>query len=470
MRHPYLKVLIVWLIPVGVALVLAWVFRAWLTLPAPSFELRLPGQDGKPVGLAATRISEWKGNLTPGAGKPAPLSGSWPGFRGSQRDGVSLDPVPLTDHPANGKYPVVWSREVGEGHAGVAIAQGAVYLLDYDRAGQADVVRCLSLTDGREIWAYAYPVPIKRNHGMSRTVPALAGQYVVTLGPKGQLVCLDRETGALQWMRDLPAVYGTTIPPWYAGQCPRIDGDRVIVAPAGTNCLMTALDLATGASIWETPNLAQWAMSHASILLAEVEGVRQYIYPGVGGVAGVAAEDGALLWRTADWKISIATIPTPIQLADGRIFLSGGYNAGSAFLRLTREGKNWNPLLEKRLAPTVFGTDQQTPLAWRGHIYGVRPGGELVCLAPDGTVRWSSGPTIRFGLGPYVLADGRIWALSDTGVLRVIRAAPEQFELLFETRILEGPDAWGPLAVADGFLMARDLTRLVCLDVRESGP
>jgi outer membrane protein assembly factor BamB len=455
------------LIPLGVMIALVWAFQAWLTLPPPSFELRLPGNDGRPSVTAGPRISPWKGTLTPGPGKPAPLSGSWPGFRGLLRDGISSDPVALTEHPATGAYPVVWSREVGEGHAGVAISQGAVYLLDYDRAAQADVVRCLSLADGQEIWSYAYPVPIKRNHGMSRTVPAVAGKYVVTLGPKGHLVCLDRETGALQWMRDLPAVYGTTIPPWYAGQCPRIDGNRVIVAPAGTNCLMTALEVATGATIWETPNPAQWAMSHASILLAEVDGVRQYIYTGVGGVAGVSANDGALMWRTADWKISIATIPTPIQLADGRIFLSGGYNAGSAFLRVTREGEVWIPRLEKRLAPLLFGTDQQTPLTWQGQIYGVRPGGELVCLDLDGTVRWTSGPSNRFGLGPYILADRRIWVLSDTGILRVIRATPDRFELLFETRILDGSDAWGPLALADGFLIARDLTRLVCLQVRK---
>jgi len=184
-------------------------------------------------------------------------------------------------------------------------------------------------------------------------------------------------------------------------------------------------------------------------------------------VAGVSAEDGALLWRTTEWKIGIATIPTPIQLEDGRIFLSGGYNVGSAFLRVTRESGAWTPHLEQRLEPAVFGTDQQTPITWRGQIYGVRPGGEMVCLSPDGTIRWTSGPSLRFGLGPYVLADGKIWALSDSGILRVIRATPERFEMLFETRILEGPDAWGPLAVADGFLLARDLTHLVCLDLRK---
>lgn len=468
MRQPFSNGPIVWLIPLAVMIILAWAFQVWLTLPAPTFDLRLPGKDGRPVAASKAQSAQWKGTLTPGLGKPALLSGTWPGFRGPQRDGISADPVSLADHPSSGAYPVVWSRDVGEGHAGVAISRGAVYLLDYDRSAQADVIRCLSLADGQEIWSYAYPVPIKRNHGMSRTVPAVAERFVVTLGPKGHLVCLDRETGALQWMRDLPALYGTTIPPWYAGQCPRIDGGRVIVAPAGTNCLMTALDLATGATIWEAPNPAQWAMSHASILLAEVEGVRQYIYTGVGGVAGVSAEDGTLLWRTAEWKIGIATIPTPIQLEDGRIFLSGGYNAGSAFLRVTRESAVWNPHLEKRLEPAVFGTDQQTPITWRGQIYGVRPGGELVCLSPDGTIRWTSGPSLRFGLGPYVVADGKIWALSDSGILRVIRATPERFELLFETRILEGPDAWGPLALEDGLLIARDLTHLVCLNLRAS--
>ena len=45
---------------------------------------------------------------------------------------------------------MLWSIELGEGHAGAAVRDGRVFVLDYDRAASADVLRCFSLADGRE--------------------------------------------------------------------------------------------------------------------------------------------------------------------------------------------------------------------------------------------------------------------------------------------------------------------------------
>ena len=64
-----------------------------------------------------------------------------------------------------------WKLELGEGYAGAALWQGSVFVMDYDRDRREEALRCLSLEDGREIWRYAYPNPLKRDHGITRTVP-----------------------------------------------------------------------------------------------------------------------------------------------------------------------------------------------------------------------------------------------------------------------------------------------------------
>ena len=46
----------------------------------------------------------------------------------------------------------------------------------------------------------------------------------------------------------------------------------------------------------------------------EFAGRRMYVYCGKGGVAGVAADNGELLWDTTDWQIGTANVP----LARGR--------------------------------------------------------------------------------------------------------------------------------------------------------
>ena len=119
---------------------------------------------------------------------------------------------------------------------------------------------------------------IKRDHGMSRTVPAVTDKYVVTLGPKGHVTCLDSKTGEFRWMLNLVKEYGTTIPQWYTAQCPLIDDGKAIIAPAGVlsdgtgGVLMMAVDCETGQIVWQTPNPDKWVMTHSSIVPMEFGG------------------------------------------------------------------------------------------------------------------------------------------------------------------------------------------------------
>ena len=80
---------------------------------------------------------------------------------------------------------------------------------------------------------------------------------------------------------------------------------------------------------------------------------------------------------------------------------------------------------------------------------------------------WTSGAGERFGLGPSMIADGMIYAMNDSGRLTLAEAGPSGYRRLAQSQVLEGHDSWGPLALAGGLLIARDLTRMVCLDVAE---
>jgi len=99
------------------------------------------------------------------------------------------------------------------------------------------------------------------------------------------------------------------------------------------------------------------------------------------------------------------------------------------------------------------------------HLYGVRADGRFVCLTSEGKPVWNSGSGQQFGLGPFVSADGLFFAVNDGGLLRLIAATPEKYTLLAQAQVLKGHDSWAPLALAGGRLIARDLTRMVCLDV-----
>ncbi|MCX8107336.1 MAG: PQQ-like beta-propeller repeat protein [Verrucomicrobiae bacterium] len=459
----------VWFVPIcaGVAATAAllWWFRLG---PGIQLSPRLPGTDRPPgEDTGAIKNPVLTGKLTLGTGKPADLAGVFPGFRGVGRTGAVADGRELATSWSQGMPKELWSVEMGEGYAGAAIWRGRVYVLDYDQVKKEDALRCLSLADGAEIWRFSYPVNVKRNHGMSRTVPAVNDHAVVTLGPKCHVACVDPVTGQLKWGIDLVREYGATIPQWYAGQCPLIDGNRVILAPGGKDALLMAVDLDSGRPVWKTPNPHHWKMTHSSIMPTEFKGKRLYVYCADKGVVGVSADDGTLLWETTDWKISIATVPSPVPIPGDRIFLSGGYDAGSMMLELTESDGRITPKTVFRLEASTFGAAQHTPIFFNGYIYGVRPDGRFTCLDTTGKIIWTSDANNRFGLGPFLLVGDVFFVLSETGKLCMIRATPERCMVLAQAQVLKGREAWAPIAFADGRLIVRDLTRMVCLDVRK---
>jgi len=454
----------------GAALIGALALVVWFRDARVSgIEPRLPGEsasvfpaDQRPTPKVVERNT---GTLIPGPGSPSSIVGSWPQFRGADRTNIAWAETGLARAwPPEGPR-VLWRLEVGEGHAGAAIRNGRVYLDDYDRDKKEDAIRCLSLADGSEIWRYTYYVPVKRNHGMSRTVVAVNDDYVVALGPKCHVHCLDARTGELIWKMDLVKEYGSKVPPWYAGQCPLIDGDRVILAPGG-DPLMMAVDLASGDILWRTPNPGGWGMTHSSVVALDYRGSRQYVYCTTKGVVSVSAEDGRILWTKPDWKIPLSNVPSPVVVGEDRIFLSGGYEAGCVMIRLTGEGDQMQVEELWRLDYKVFGADQQTPILYQDHIYGVIPGGQLACLDLDGKRVWSSGVTNEFGLGPFLLTDGLLLVLNDQeGTLHLIEASPAGYNDLARAKVLEGHDAWAPMALVGGRLIVRDLTEMVCLEI-----
>lgn len=401
---------------------------------------------------------------------------AWPCFRGKDSDNVNKDTVRLSRDWEKNPPRLIWSvDDLGEGYAAPAVADGRVFILDYDQVARKDRLRCLNLEDGAPLWSHDYPVEVKRYHGMSRTVPAVQDGFVVTIGPHCHVRCLDAATGRLFWALDLVKDHGTVVPEWYAGQCPLIENGRAVLAPGGPEALLMAVECADGRVSWRTPNPKGWRMSHASVLGHVFKGRRMYVYASRGGVSAVDAGSGALLWEYTDWPKIIADIPTAVALSEDRLFIARAYEQGSLILRLREEGAEIRVELEKKLPRRIFGSDQQTPVFHQGRLYGVRPPrGELVCLDAEGAQLWASGPKLRFGYGPYLVADGLILVMDDNGTMTMVEASAEGYKELGRKKLLEGRETWGPIALVAGRMLVRDLrserpnsSRLACYDIAE---
>ena len=115
----------------------------------------------------------------------------------------------------------------------------------------------------------------------------------------------------------------------------------------------------------------------------------------------------------------------------------------------------------------MFSATQHTPILFDGRIYGVRQDKQLACVDLEGNLIWTSGSSKKFGLGPFMIINGLLYAMNDSGLLRLIEATPAAYIQLAEAKVLDGPDSWGPMAFASGRLILRDLNRMICLDITE---
>ncbi len=202
----------------------------------------------------------------------------------------------------------------------------------------------------------------------------------------------------------------------------------------------------------------------------DLNGRRTYVYCASGGVVGVAADDGSLLWETSAWKEINATSPSPVILPDNRIFLTRGYGSGALMLQLVQTDNGIEAKELFSLSARQFSSEQQTPIFRDNHLFGIRKVGAktMVCLDLDGNEVWDSGSD-RFGLGPYLFADDLLLVLDDDATLTLAEATPDGYKRLAQHEVFaDGHDAWGPLALVSGRLIVRDMTRMACLDLRQN--
>lgn len=459
-------------IVVGIG-VLAW----WLIYnPVKNLKPSLPGMDERKTGAIAVQKVNI-GEIFTFFKTCDDIPGTrWPRFRGADFDNINKENIRLIDKFGKEGPEILWKKALGEGHAAPAVYDGRVYILDYDETLKQDQLRCFSLATGDELWRRGYNVRLKRNHGLSRTIPAVTDKYVVTIGPRCQVMCVNRLNGDLLWGLDLPAEYKTEVPFWYTGQCPLIVNDTAIIATGGKS-LLIGIDCKTGKKAWETPNPKNWKMSHSSIMPMVYKGKKMYVYCAIGGLCGISAEGsdkGKVLWETPAFSPAVIA-PSPLILDNGLLFMTAGYGAGSVLVQLKESGGKYSAEIVQQYKPLAgLASEQQTPIFYNGYVFGILPKdagelrGQFACYKGSDTRKavMSSGKEVRFGLGPYIIADNKFFILNDDGEMTIAKYSTSKFTILDKAKILDGQDSWGPIAITGGYMLIRDSKMMVCLDIK----
>ncbi len=403
---------------------------------------------------------------------PLAMAADWPQFLGPNRDGISPETGLLRSWPETGPE-VAWVYAVGKGYAAPAVVGDDVYFLDRVN-DTTDYLRCLSLKDGTEKWNVSYEAPGDVSHGGSRNQPTVDDKYVYSVGLMGNFICVDRATHKIVWQHDLVKEYKMDLPNWGFSQAPILYNDMVLVCVQAPETFAVAFSKESGEVMGQSA--AFGAPGYASPLIATLAGVEQLVIvaAGEGGVAGISLTDGSTLWHYTGWQNKIP-IPNPTPLPGNKLFVTGGYDAGSVILEIKNTPTGGQEAVEvKKLTPEECGSQIHQPIVYKDHIYVNNNSNErergMQCMTLDGKVLWRTGDTEGlpgFERGSIIMADGMLIAQDGKkGSIHLIDPSPEGYKEIASAKVISGRELWAPLVLSDGKLIVRSQDTLKCLKLK----
>lgn len=402
---------------------------------------------------------------------PSPEPG-WPQFRGPRRDGRCDETGLLASWPEGGPRLLWTAAGIGSGYSSPTIVGGRIYITG--DVGDELHVFALDL-DGKPVWRSRNGAAWKGSYPGARASVTYAGGRLYHRNAHGRVACLDAETGREVWAVDvLDRFEGRNIT-WALSECLLVDGETVFVTAGGRKALVAALESATGKTLWAGEPLlvagrdgdakVAESASYVSPLLCEVGGRRVILGASLRHHVAVDASDGRILYaepiRTRFGVIAMM----PLIVGDG-IFLTAPDTEDGGFWRIRHEDaglraeKAWSTELDTCHGGAVL-VDGRIIGTWYRHKQGW-----AALDAATGKLRYED---LSLDMGSVLVADRRLYALSQEGEMALLEAAEEGFRSHGKFRVpgtARKKDVWAHPVILDGRLYLRYHDALHCHDVR----
>jgi outer membrane protein assembly factor BamB len=430
---------------------------------------------------------------------PPVRADDWPQWMGPRRDGVWREAGVVKAIPAGG-LPVKWRVEVKGGYSGPAVANGRVYLTDYERtAGELanapndrtllagrERILCLDAASGRLLWKHEYDCPYAISYASGpRCTPTVADGKVYVLGAEGNLTCLDALTGRLIWAKDFKKDYAAPTPIWGFCGHPLVDGRQLICLVGGEGSVAVAFDKDSGKELWRSLSASE--SGYCPPTLIESAGVRQLMIWDADNLNSLEPATGRLLWSQPLKPAYGMSIMAP-QVADtkqGRVLFASGIGRVGALFSLAATEPAARVIWRGEPKTAVYCANS-TPFIAGDVLYGCdcETGFLTAVDLTTGDRLWETGgPTMgsrrgRHGTAFLVRQEpseaGRTWLFSETGDLILARLTPEKYEELGRVHLLDPTNecfgrevVWSHPAFANRCIFARNDRELVCGSLAE---
>ncbi len=402
--------------------------------------------------------------------------GYWPQWRGPNRDNRSTETGLLKSWPDKGP-PLVWRVDgLGDGIASLAISENRIFTTT--TIGEVEYAVALDEDAGETLWSTEVSTAVKENplmRWLSQRTPTVDGNRVYLFSNTGWLVCLDTNSGQVNWRIHYPTEFGTKQGHWGFCDRPLIDGEKLICTPGGTNATVVALNKQTGQRLWANLLVNKESFSYAAPLQIATDGLKQYVVFLKEGIVSFAADDGRVLWRYDNIANQLANTYTPLAVDDG-LLCANGYLSGLARLKLVRE-KDKITYKEQYFQKQSFDAFEDSSILVDGHMYAFLSTGFLGCFEIEsGKSVWTAirrkNITVngaRRHKAAVTYAEGNLYIRWSDGTIGLVEANPTAYVEKSIFKLDEPRDGIGSTfpVVAGGCLYLRDNDRLYKYDVSQ---
>jgi outer membrane protein assembly factor BamB len=395
--------------------------------------------------------------------------GDWPQWRGPNRDGISKESSLLKEWPKEGPKLLWQVKGLGSGYSTPSVANDRLYIVTNEGLDD-EFVKCLSTTDGRQLWSTRIGKVGEPNQRPSypgaRSTPTVDGDSLFVLSSDGDIACIEAANGKIRWQKNVRSEFGGKPGRWAYSESPLVDGDHVICTPGGESATLLALNKKSGDVVWKSAVPGGDGAGYASIVTGNIAGRKQYVQFVEKGLVGVDAKDGAFLWRyDRVGQGSPANIPTPVVFED--YVFAGANRTGGALVKITEKSGKFNAdeIYFASKMPTGIGGVVKVGR----ELYGTS-GRAMLCLDfLTGQIRWEEG---AIGAASSLFADGRIYLHGENGEVALVEATPEGYREKGKFTPPDMPErgqskSWAYPVLANGRLYIHELGTIWCYDVSE---
>jgi outer membrane protein assembly factor BamB len=383
----------------------------------------------------------------------SPAVNDWPQWRGPQRDGKLSGAA--WPEKLNGHLEKAWTVPLGPGYSGPLVVGSRVFATE-TVAKQDEVVRCLDRVTGKELWraqwagAMSVPFFAKSNGDWIRATPACDGERLYVAGMRDVLVCLAVADGREVWRKDFVKDLGTPLPAFGFVSSPLLDGDAGYVQAAAG---VVKLDKLTGKVLWHAAKDGggMWGSAFSSPVLATLAGKLQLIVLSREKFVGLDPADGRQLWEQKVEAFRGMNILTPVIVGD--TIFTAAYGGRTHLYRVEaadggfRVSEVWNQKQQGYMT---------TPVVVGEHVWLHLRNQRVTCLnLKDGAETWTTDKA--FGKYWSLVTNGeRLLALDQRGTLLLLNGNPAKFDLVDSVK-LSSAETWAHLGVSGDELYVRDL-------------